>query len=53
VDLTYLYKRREASLFMTEHAQSLDVRQIHREFAARYAARMAEFRMSRAHDGAE
>lgn len=48
MNLTSLYKRQQFSLFMAEHAQSLDVRQIHREFAARYAARMAEVRMSRA-----
>lgn len=52
MDLNYLYKRQQFSLFMAEHAQSLNVRRIHREFATRYAARMAEVRMSRAHHGA-
>jgi len=50
--LNYLYMRQQVSLFTTEHAQSLDVRPIHRDFAERYAARMAEVRMSRSYPGA-
>jgi hypothetical protein len=49
VDLNYLYQRHQVSQFMSEHAECLDVRRIHREFAERYAARIAEARLSRTH----
>ena len=48
MDLNYQYQRQQVSQFMAEHAD-LDVRQIHREFAKRYAARIAEARLGRAH----
>jgi hypothetical protein len=40
LDLNYLYQRHQVSLFMAEHASSETVRQIHREFGQRYAARI-------------
>lgn len=52
MDLNYLYKRQQGSMFVEEHAQSFDVRPIHRDFAERYAARMAEVRMPRSTVGA-
>lgn len=44
VDLNYLYHRHQFSLFMAEHADCEQARQIHREFGERYAARIAEAR---------
>jgi len=49
MDFNYLYQRQQVSQFMAEHAQSMDVRRIHQEFAERYAARIAEARSSRPH----
>jgi hypothetical protein len=42
LDLNYLHKRHRASLFMAENASDETVRQIHREFGQRYAARIAD-----------
>jgi len=47
VDLNYLYQRHQVALFMAEHGSSDRVREIHGEFADRYAARIAEARQSR------
>ena len=47
MDFNYLYQRQHVSEFMAEHAQSLDVRRVHREFAERYAARIAQAKLSR------
>ena len=47
MDLNYLHQRQQVSQFMADHAQSLDVRRVHREFAERYAARIAEAKLSR------
>lgn len=46
VDLNHLNQRQLVSQFMAEHAKPLDPRQIHREFAKRYAARIAEAKLS-------
>ena len=42
MDLNYLYQRDQISLFMAENAGSEQVREVHREFGLRYAARIAE-----------
>jgi hypothetical protein len=47
MDLNYLYKRHQVSLFMATNGASSLVRRIHGEFAERYAARIAEARQSR------
>ena len=44
MDLNYLYHRHQFSLFMAEHADCEQARQIHRVFGERYAARIAEAR---------
>ena len=44
MDLNYLYQRHQISLFLGENGSSEEVRQIHREFGRRYAARIAEAR---------
>jgi hypothetical protein len=49
MDLNYLVQRHQVSLFMAEHGSCARVRQIHGEFAERYAARIAEARQSRTH----
>lgn len=49
MDLNYIYQRHQISLFMADNAQSLDVRRVHREFAERYAVRIAEARLSGTH----
>lgn len=46
VDLNYLYHRHQVSLFMADNAASEEARCVHREFGARYAARIAEERRS-------
>jgi hypothetical protein len=45
LDLNYLYQRHLVSLFMAENATSETVRQIHREFGQRYAARIADAKL--------
>jgi len=47
MDFNYLYQRQQVSEFMAEHAQWLDVRRVHREFAQQYAARIAQAKLSR------
>lgn len=42
MDLNYLYHRHQVSLFMADNATTQQARQIHRELAGRYAARIAE-----------
>ena len=42
MDLNYLYQRHQISVFMAENGASEEVRQIHREFGKRYAARIAD-----------
>ena len=49
MDLNYLYKRHQVSVFMAENGSCDQVRRIHGEFAERYAARIAEARQSRTH----
>lgn len=46
LDLNYLYKRHQISLFMAEHSASDPARRIHRELAERYADRIAEAKLS-------
>jgi hypothetical protein len=46
VDLNYLYKRHQIALFMADNGSSNEVRRIHREFGKRYAARIAEAKLS-------
>lgn len=46
MDLNYLYRRHQVSLFMAEHSASDHARQVHREFAERYADRIAEAKLS-------
>jgi len=41
VDLDYLYQRHQISWLMVENATDATVRQVHREFGHRYAARIA------------
>ena len=45
MDLNYLYQRHQISLFMAENASDATVRQIHREFGQRYAARIADAKL--------
>ena len=42
VDFNYLYERHQVSLYMAENAHSKKARQVHRELADRYRARIAE-----------
>jgi hypothetical protein len=42
LDLNYLYQRHQISLFMADNAASEEARQVHRELAYRYAARIAD-----------
>lgn len=42
MDLNYLYHRHQVSLYMAKNAASEDARQIHRELADRYGARIAD-----------
>ena len=49
VDLNYLYQRQQVSQFWADNADSDEVRRVHRDFAERYAARIAEARTSRTH----
>lgn len=46
MDLNYLYKRHQISLFMAENAASEAVRSVHREFEERYAERIAAAKLS-------
>jgi hypothetical protein len=48
MDLNYLYKRHQISLFMAENGSSDEVRRVHGEFADLYAARIANARQARA-----
>ena len=50
MDLDYLYQRHQISLLMAENASDQMVRQVHREFGQRYAARIAD-EMLRQHEG--
>ena len=47
MDLNYLYQRHQVSLFMAENAACEDARHVHREFADRYAAEIADAKNSR------
>lgn len=42
MDLNYLCRRHQVSLFMADNAASEQARQVHRELAGRYAARIAD-----------
>ena len=42
VDFNYLYERHQVSLYMAENAPSKKARQVHRELAGRYRARISE-----------
>ena len=44
MDLNYLYKRHQVSLFMADNAASEPARQVHRELARGYASRIAAAR---------
>lgn len=44
MDINYLYRREQVSLFMAEHAVTEQARSVHREFAERYAWRIAAAR---------
>lgn len=46
MDLNYLYKRHQIALFMADNGASAEVRRIHHEFGERYAARIAEAKLS-------
>ena len=46
VDLNYLYERHQVSQFWADNADSDEVRRVHREFGERFAARIAEARLS-------
>ena len=46
MDLNYLYERHRVSLFMAENAASEEARHVHREFAERYAAQIANAKNS-------
>lgn len=46
MDLNYLYKRHQISLFMAANGSSAAVRRIHGEFGERYAALIAAARLS-------
>lgn len=48
MDLNYLYQRHQVSLFMAENGSSETVRQVHREFGQRYAARIADAKLRQA-----
>lgn len=52
MDLNYLYQRHQVSLFMAESASSETVRQIHREFGDRYAARIADAKLRQLRESA-
>jgi hypothetical protein len=41
MDLNYLFRRQQISLFMAENATSEEARGVHRELAGRYTARIA------------
>lgn len=41
MDLNYLYKRHQISIYMAEHAASEPARRAHRGLAAGYAAQIA------------
>ena len=45
MDLNHLYQRHQISLFMAENASDATVRQLHREFGQRYAARIADAKL--------
>ena len=49
MDLNFIYERHQVSLFLSDHAECLDARRIHREFAERYAVRIAEARLFGTH----
>jgi hypothetical protein len=42
MDLNYLYQRHQISLFMAANGSTDQVRRVHGEFAAQYAARITE-----------
>ena len=42
MDLNYLYRRHQISLFMAENGSTDRVRRVHGEFAHLYAARITE-----------
>jgi len=42
MDLNYLYRRHQISLFMAENGSTDQVRRVHGEFAHMYAARIAK-----------
>jgi hypothetical protein len=44
MDLNYLYRRHQISLFMAENGSTDQVRRTHGEFAELYAARIADAR---------
>ncbi len=46
MDLNYLYQRLQVSSFMAENASSEEARHVHREFADRYAAQIADAKNS-------
>lgn len=48
MDFNYLYQRLQVSLFMAENADSEQARRVHREFADRYAERIAHEKHGRA-----
>ena len=41
MDLNYLYMRHQVSVFMAEHAATVEARRVHRELADGYAERIA------------
>ena len=46
MDLNYLYHRHQVSIFMADNAASEQARSVHRELADRYAARIADAKIS-------
>lgn len=52
MDLNYLYKRHQVSLFMAANGSSEAVRRIHLEFGERYAGLIAAARLSHLQLGA-
>ena len=48
VDFNYLYHRHQVSLYMAQHAACNEARQVHRELAASYRARIADAKQARA-----
>ena len=42
MDLNYLYRRHQVSLFMADNAASEQARDVHRELAGRYASQIAD-----------